>query len=60
MKKLLMPLFLILVVGVGCEQKQTITKLDVGRSKLLGAGLTIQAVEDLKLAEVEEKLGALG
>ena len=54
MKKLLMPLFLILVVGVGCEQKQTITKLDVGRSKLLGAGLTIQAVEDLKLAEVEE------
>ena len=55
MKKLLMPLFLILVVGVGCEQQQAITQLEVGRDKLLGAGLTIQSVENLKRAEMEER-----
>ena len=55
MKKLLMPLFLILVVGTGCEQQQAITQLQVGRDKLLGAGLTIQAVENLKRSEMEER-----
>lgn len=47
-------MFLILVVGVGCNQEQPITQLEVGRDKLLGAGLSIEAVEHLKRAEVEE------
>ena len=56
MKKLLMiPLLLILVSASGCEQKQIITQLDVGAKKLLGAGLVIEAVKNLKRAEIEEK-----
>ena len=47
-------MFLILVVGVGCDQGQPITQLEVGRDKLLGAGLSIEAVEHLKRAEAEE------
>ena len=47
-------MFLILVVGAGCNQEQPITQLEVGREKLLGAGLSIEAVEHLKRAEVEE------
>ena len=55
MKKLLMiPLLLILVTASGCEQKQIITQLEVGEKKLLGAGLVIEAVENLKRAEIEE------
>lgn len=55
MKKLLMiPLLLILVVVSGCERKQIITQLEVGEKKLLGAGLVLQAVENLKRAEIEE------
>lgn len=55
MKKLLMiPLLLILVAVPGCEQKQVITQLEVGEKKLLGAGLVIEAVENLKRAEIEE------
>ena len=55
MKKLLMiPLLLILVAASGCEQKQVITQLEVGEKKLLGAGLVIEAVENLKRAEIEE------
>ncbi len=45
---------LVLVVGVGCDQEQPITQLEVGREKLLGAGLSIEAVEHLKLAESKE------
>ena len=47
-------MFFILVVGVGCTQEQPITQLEVGREKLLGAGLSIEAVEHLKRAEIEE------
>ena len=47
-------MFLILVVGLGCTAEQPITQLEVGRDKLLGAGLSIEAVEHLKRAEVEE------
>ena len=47
-------MFLILVVGIGCHQEQPITQLEVGREKLLGAGLSIEAVEHLKRAEIEE------
>ena len=55
MKKLLMiPLLLILVAASGCEQKQVITQLEVGEKKLLGAGLALEAVENLKRAEIEE------
>ncbi|MDE0298674.1 MAG: HEAT repeat domain-containing protein [Candidatus Poribacteria bacterium] len=55
MKKLLMiPLLLIITAGSGCEQKQIITQLEVGEKKLLGAGLVIEAVENLKRAEIEE------
>ena len=47
-------IFLILTVSVGCKQDQPITQLEVGRNKLLGAGLAIEAVNHLKRAEIEE------
>ena len=47
-------IFLVLAVGIGCDQEQPITQLEVGREKLLGAGLSIEAVEHLKLAESRE------
>ena len=47
-------MFLILFVTVGCNQEQPITQLEVGRNKLLGAGLSIEAVNHLKRAETEE------
>ncbi len=47
-------IFLILAVGVGCNQEQPVTQLEVGREKLLGAGLSIEAIEHLKRAEAEE------
>ncbi len=55
MKRFLMiPLLLILFPGLACEQKQVITQLEVGRNKLLGAGLVLQAVEHLEKAEIQE------
>ena len=55
MRKLMMlPLLLIFVAASGCERKQIITQLEVGEKKLLGAGLVIEAVENLKRAEIEE------
>ena len=54
MKKTLMILLLIGVVSTGC-QEQVITQLEVGRSKLLDAGLTLEAVEHLERAEQEEQ-----
>ena len=54
MKKSLIVLLLIGVVSFGCQQKQIITQLEVGRKKLLDAGLTMEAVEHLERAEVEE------
>ena len=54
MKKSLIILLLIGVVSFGCQQKQVITQLEVGRKKLLNAGLTMEAVEHLERAEVEE------
>ncbi len=53
MKKTLTILLLIGVVSLGC-QEQVITQLEVGRSKLLDAGLTLEAVEHLERAEQEE------
>ena len=43
------------VVNIGCQQEQVITQLEVGRAKLLDAGLAIEAVDHLKRAEVEEQ-----
>ena len=54
MKKLLLILLLIGVVSFGCRQEQVITQLEVGRSKLLDAGLTLEAVQHLENAEREE------
>ena len=54
MKKTLTILLLIGVVSFGC-QEQVITQLEVGRSKLLDAGLTLEAVEHLERAEQEEQ-----
>ena len=54
MKKTLMILLLIGVVSIGC-QEQVITQLEVGRSKLLNAGLTLEAVGHLERAEQEEQ-----
>ena len=47
-------IFLIFAVSIGCDQEQPITQLEVGRNKLLLAGLTIEAVNHLERAEVEE------
>ena len=55
MKKLLLILLLIGVVSFGCQQEQVITQLEVGRSKLLDAGLTLEAVQHLENAEREEE-----
>ena len=55
MKKLLLILLLIGVVSFGCKQEQVITQLEVGRSKLLDAGLTLEAVQHLENAEREEE-----
>ena len=55
MKKTLMILLLIGVVSFGCQPDQVITQLEVGRSKLLNAGLTLEAVGHLERAEQEEK-----
>ena len=54
MKKLLLILLLIGVVSFGC-QEQVITQLEVGRSKLLNAGLSLEAVDHLERAEQEEE-----
>ena len=54
MKKTLMILLLIGIVSIGC-QEQVITQLEVGRSKLLNAGLTLEAVGHLERAEQEEQ-----
>ena len=54
MKRLLKTLMiLVLVAGAGCNQ-QVITQLEVGRDKLLDAGLEIEAIEHLTLAETKE------
>ena len=55
MKKLLLILLLIGAVSFGCKQEQVITQLEVGRSKLLDAGLTLEAVQHLENAEQEEQ-----
>ena len=54
MKKLLLILLLIGVVSFGCQQEQVITQLEVGRSKLLNAGLSLEAAQHLERAEQEE------
>lgn len=42
------------VVGIGCQQKQRVDNLKAGRRKLINAGLALEAVEPLKIAETEE------
>ena len=54
MKKLLLILLLIGVASFGCRQEQVITQLEVGRSKLLNAGLSLEAAQHLERAEHEE------
>ena len=55
MKRLLtISMILMLVAGAGCNREQPISQLEVGRAKLLGAGMEIEAVEHLKRAETEE------
>ena len=56
MKKILTILLLTgVVVSFGCQQEQVITQLEVGRSKLLDAGLSLEAVGHLENAENEEE-----
>ena len=55
MKKILLILLLIGVVSFGCQQDQVITQLEVGRSKLLNAGLSLEAAQHLENAEREEE-----
>lgn len=54
MKKVLVILLLIGVVSFGCQQEQVITQLEVGRTKLLDAGLSLEAAKHLENAEREE------
>ena len=55
MRKLVaISILFIWIVGIGCEQKQRVDHLKVGRRKLLNAGLALEAVEPLKIAETEE------
>ena len=55
MKKVLTILILIGLVSFGCQQEQVITQLEVGRSKLLNAGLSLEAAQHLERAEQEEE-----
>lgn len=43
------------VVSFGCKQEKIIKDLPEGRKKLLGAGLAVEAIHDLKLAEIAEE-----
>jgi HEAT repeat protein len=54
MRLLTIPMILILVATTGCNKRQVVTQLEVGRDKLLLAGLEIEAIEHLKLAETKE------
>ena len=55
MRKLVsISILFIWIVGIGCEQKQRVDHLKVGRRKLLNAGLALEAVEPLKIAVQEE------
>lgn len=57
MKKLLtICLVLIWVVSFGCDQEKIIPELRVGKQKLLGAGLAVEAIRHLKLAEIDEEI----
>ena len=46
--------FLSLIVLIGCEPKQQIDHLKVGRQQLLNSGLAVDAVKHLKQAEIDE------
>ena len=45
---------MLLILLVGCESKQKIDHLKVGRSQLLNSGLAVDAVKHLKQAEIDE------
>lgn len=56
MKKLVtICLVLAWVVSLGCKRDQIIPELSPGRDKLLLAGLAVESIEHLKLAEIDEK-----
>ena len=56
MKKLVtICLVLAWVVSLGCKRDQIIPELSPGRDKLLLAGLAVDAIVHLKLAEIDEK-----
>ena len=46
--------FLLLIAVIGCEPKQQIDHLKVGRQQLLNSGLAVDAVKHLKQAEINE------
>ena len=46
--------FLSLIALIGCEPKQQIDHLKVGRQQLLNSGLAVDAVKHLKQAEINE------
>ena len=46
--------FLFLIALIGCEPKQQIDHLKVGRQQLLNSGLAVDAVKHLKQAEINE------
>lgn len=56
MKKLV-TIYLVLawVVSLGCKRDQIISELSTGRDKLLLAGLAVDAIDNLKRAEIDEK-----
>ena len=44
----------LLIVLIGCEPKQKIDHLKVGRQQLLNSGLAVDAIKHLKQAEIDE------
>ncbi len=44
----------LLILLIGCEPKQKIDHLEIGRQQLLNSGLAVDAVKHLKQAEIDE------
>ena len=54
-KQLTICLVIIWVVSFGCKQEKIIPEIQQGRTRLLLSGFAVEAVEHLKLAEIEEE-----
>ena len=53
-RKMLCGGLILLILLIGCEPKQQIDHLEIGRGQLLNSGLAVDAVKLLKQAEIDE------